>query len=290
MTSTLRGVLNGDPARLAQVAGEFLRACPVEHNVILTTLARTLARDSQERPSGQPADLWWWVEDGDRVVAVLMHTPPHGAAVSTGPDAAMALLARTLLAERRGLTGVGGLAGSARAFAQGWQAAGAPAAAVGMRQGLLVADSVVDPAPVDGRHRLATAVDLPTLRPWGTAFVREATPYRSRDHRDVDHVTWRVANSSLHVWDVDGEPVSMAAVTPPAADVARVQLVYTPPALRGNGFAAACVAALTRDELAHAGRRCMLYTDLANPTSNALYERVGYRRVGEALDLLLATD
>lgn len=285
MAPGLHVVINGDPARLAQEAGSFLRTRPAEHSVLLTNLARALGGGTAQRPPGLPPDLWWWVASGDDVVAVLMQTPPHGAYLSTGPDAVMALLAETLHRARPLLPGVGGPGRGAQVFAEAWRDAGGPEASVGMRQGLFVADTVVEPAPIGGRHRLATAADLPTLQPWSVAFVREATPHGLAD---VDHVTGRVAAGLLHVWDVDGEPMSMAAVTPPESDVTRVQLVYTPPALRGNGFAAACVAAVTGGELAHAGRRCMLYTDLANPTSNALYERVGYRRVGEALDLVFA--
>ena len=68
--------------------------------------------------------------------------------------------------------------------------------------------------------------------------------------------------------------------------VSRVQLVFTPPELRGHGFASACVAVVTARELA-AGRTPMLYTDLANPTSNAIYQRIGYRWVTEAVSLYL---
>jgi predicted GNAT family acetyltransferase len=61
----------------------------------------------------------------------------------------------------------------------------------------------------------------------------------------------------------------------------------TPAPLRGNGYAGACVAAATADAIAGPGRSCVLNTDLANPTSNALYQRLGYRQVAEALDLTL---
>lgn len=74
----------------------------------------------------------------------------------------------------------------------------------------------------------------------------------------------------------------MAAVTVAQGGVSRVQLVYTPPENRKRGYASACVASLTARELATPGRTCMLNTDLANPTSNGIYQAIGYRRVGEA--------
>jgi len=89
----------------------------------------------------------------------------------------------------------------------------------------------------------------------------------------------------LFVWEVDGAVVSMAAVTVAQGGVSRVGLVYTPAENRKRGFASVCVASLTACELTTAGRTCMLYTDLANPTSNSIYQAVGYRRVGDAVEL-----
>jgi GNAT superfamily N-acetyltransferase len=286
----LRVVTAGDARAFAERAVPFLAGRPVEHSVILTRWGRALGG---ERTPGPDGDLWWWVErgagsvagggaGGGAVVGVLMQTPPHGAYLSLAAEPVARLLAQQVRRVRPRLAGVGGPGAAATWFADEWHRLGGASARVAMRQGLLVADAVIDPPQVEGRHRLATCDDLDRLRPWGVAFVQEATPGGLM----VDHVTHRVAAGLLHVWDVGGTPVSMAAVTPPEAGVSRVQLVYTPPALRRKGFAAACVAATTRRELGQAGRRCMLYTDLANPTSNALYERIGYRRVGEAVDLL----
>ncbi|MBC7558140.1 MAG: GNAT family N-acetyltransferase [Dermatophilaceae bacterium] len=81
----------------------------------------------------------------------------------------------------------------------------------------------------------------------------------------------------LFVWEVEGAPVSMAAVTVAEGGVSRIQYVYTPPKIRSQGYASSCVAALTARELAHPGRTCWLFTDLANPTSNGIYHAVGYR-------------
>jgi predicted GNAT family acetyltransferase len=73
----------------------------------------------------------------------------------------------------------------------------------------------------------------------------------------------------------------MAAAAPHAGDVSRLYLVYTPPELRGRGYASACVATLTaREQATTPGYRCMLYTDLANAATNRLYQAIGYRRVG----------
>lgn len=276
-------VTGHDPARFAERVGGFLAARPARHSVVLTRLARALAGERSQPPE---SELWCWVErpSGGDVVAALMQTPPHGAYLAADDEQPVRALARAVRHIRPDLRSVGGPDATAVVFADEWVRLGGPPATVVMRQRLLKVDELVEPPPTPGRHRLAGPADVPLLRGWGDAFTDEATPGGLR----VDHVTARVGAGLLHVWEVDGRPVSMAAVTAPEAGVARVQLVYTPPEQRGRGYAAACVAAVTREQLAQPGRTCMLYTDAANATSNAVYERLGYRVIATATDLAFA--
>ncbi len=82
------------------------------------------------------------------------------------------------------------------------------------------------------------------------------------------------------VWDHLG-PVSMLGITQPVARVVRIGPVYTPLQYRRNGYAGSAVAAVSRRALAGGASRCMLFTDLANPTSNKIYAEVGYRRIAD---------
>jgi len=74
----------------------------------------------------------------------------------------------------------------------------------------------------------------------------------------------------------------MAAISDPVAGAVRIGPVYTPPEQRRHGYASALVAQLSQGARS-AGNRCLLYTDLANPTSNAIYRAIGYRPVTEVL-------
>jgi predicted GNAT family acetyltransferase len=67
----------------------------------------------------------------------------------------------------------------------------------------------------------------------------------------------------------------------------RVNFVYSPPEFRGRGYATACVTALTRQLLDEGRAFCCLYADRANPTSTGIYERIGYRPIGDASDFIL---
>ncbi len=83
---------------------------------------------------------------------------------------------------------------------------------------------------------------------------------------------------TLYLWE-DGDVVSLAGIGSPTPHGVRVGPVYTPPDRRGRGYASALVAGISQAAL-DAGRTfCFLFTDLANPTSNHIYETIGYRPV-----------
>jgi hypothetical protein len=257
--------------------GVFLRRRPIEHSVLLSTAATHAGTAVM---AAEP-NLWLWVGDDQEVVATAQLTPPHGAYLSTGPAEAMRTLARTLWRLRPELPGVTGMDTAPQEFATEWSRLGGPQATTAMRLGLYAADEVSIPSGIAGRLRLATGGDAPLLRSWTRRFVAEAGAKPTGN----DEVGPRIDAGLLLVWEVDGAVVSMAAVSVAQGGVSRISLVYTPAENRQHGFASACVASLTARELATPGRTCMLFTDLANPTSNGIYQAVGYRRVGHAATL-----
>jgi predicted GNAT family acetyltransferase len=90
----------------------------------------------------------------------------------------------------------------------------------------------------------------------------------------------RINDGGLYLW-IDGEPVSMAARVRETAHGSAVSAVYTPPQFRGRGYATSCVGELCR-QILHEGRRfCALFADLANPVSNSIYQRIGFRQVAD---------
>jgi uncharacterized protein len=144
----------------------------------------------------------------------------------------------------------------------------------------------VPPAP--GASRPAGRTDLPLLLDWMRAFgdevLYEGDPDRDDPRPMVEH-RLTSADAGFVVWEDDGEPVSLAGYGGRTPNGMRVGPVYTPADRRGRGYATTLVAELSQ-MLFDAGRRfCFLYTDLANPTSNAIYERIGYARVCESAQL-----
>ncbi len=273
MSSPLKVRWTDDPAAYLDRVEQFLTAHPVEHSVLLTTAHRSVAAPVTD-------SVWMWVELDGRVVAAAQHTPPHGAYVSLAPAAASEALAAGFVDLQRALPGVGGMRADSEAFGCAWRQLTGTEVSEALARGVYVAAAVRHPKGVPGRLRPAVPTDADLVQSWSDAFHAEL----AAQHLPSVDVRPRVAQGVVSLWDLGGQPVSVAMVSPAYGGVCRVSLVYTPPEQRRRGYAGACVAALTEQELL-AGNRCMLYTDLANPTSNGVYQRIGYERVRESVDL-----
>lgn len=137
-----------------------------------------------------------------------------------------------------------------------------------------------------GTARLAGPTDVPVLAEWRAAFAAEVHG-GWRDPGTSEDVVRRSLRSGAAelLWEVDGRPVAQATARPVIADMSRIGPVYTLPGHRGRGFGAAVTAAATRWATGQGAGRVVLFTDLANPTSNALYPRLGYRPVCDMADV-----
>lgn len=271
----MRCELTDDPGELLAVAGQFLASRPVEHNLLLTLAER--ARSS-EVPS-----RWGWVSDGDDVVGVEGQVPAtYRAALSPMPAEAAVVLAERLAREVPDLPGIEAEAATAARFAGAWVTVRRVAARPIDGRRLYRLGRLVEPPGGPGRLRQAVTDDVGLLNEWRAAFDWEAggdpPPGYARPH-----LRQRIEAGEAWLWEVDGQPVSGAFATPPAAGASRIGFVYTPPPQRRRGYAAACVGALSAHLLAGGIEHVLLFTHLANPTSNALYQRLGYEPLSEIL-------
>jgi RimJ/RimL family protein N-acetyltransferase len=229
--------------------------------------------------------LGWWrppappgEESAGPVGAVCMHTPTFPILLSQVSGQAAAELARDLATSGRQLPGVNAAEDAADAFAATWRDRTGDAIAVYRRMRLFRLAELIRPVPrPEGIGRLATERDRDLLAGWFDAFAREVGDPPRHDNRAL--VGERLGYGGITVWEADGVPVSLAGLTRAVAGMVRVGPVYTPPELRGRGYAGAATAAVSQAALEAGLRDVVLYTDLANPTSNALYQRLGYRPV-----------
>ncbi|WP_312034546.1 GNAT family N-acetyltransferase [Actinoplanes sp. TBRC 11911] len=169
------------------------------------------------------------------------------------------------------------LADVADDFAAAWQRRTGAIATIGRRTRLYRLETLISPVtPPHGKPRPAHPDDRALLIRWVSAFHHEI----GERPGDIAAITDdRLASGGITLWEDDGEPVSMAIRSRPASAMIRVQIVYTPPELRGHGYAAGATFSATRAALATGVRDVVLNTDLANPTSNRLYSRLGYQPV-----------
>jgi predicted GNAT family acetyltransferase len=257
-------------------AGHFLEAREAEHNLILGI--SSYVRD-QPNLFGEGTPYFATVRSGGRVAAAALQTPPHNLVLSEIDDPAAIDL---LVADLRGddLPGVLGPVEHARSFAERWTVATGRSWRHHLSERIFRLRSVITPAPVPGSLRTAARSDRALVAAWLRAFTSEAFGEADPDASEALTDRWLEGRGrTLYLWDDDHRPVSLCGVGGATPHGIRIGPVYTPPESRKQGYASALVAEASQREL-DAGRRfCFLFTDLANPTSNHIYQLIGYEPV-----------
>jgi predicted GNAT family acetyltransferase len=263
-------------------AEPLLLADEARHNLILG-----IAGTIRDAPDLYPLRSLWLVRDGGAVAAAALRTPPYNLILAR-PRSTQALVALAEVVAGEELPGAVGAEPEIHEFAELWSRYSGVPGRVNMRQGIYALDQVDLVPSAPGSARVATQEDRELALRWWIAFgeevLHEGGPGRERAESSVDHKL-SDPSSGLLLWEYGGEPVSLAGWGGPTPNGIRIGPVYTPPELRGRGYATALTAELSQRMLDSGRSFCFLYTDLANPTSNAIYERIGYRRVAESAEI-----
>ncbi|MEV8431048.1 GNAT family N-acetyltransferase [Streptomyces sp. HUAS 31] len=260
-------------------AGGFLRSRPDLHTVPLT-VTETL-RTNGLRAYGGEAPVFGALELDGQVRAAYFRTPPYHLNVTPLTPEEADSLAAHLVGLGQAVPGVIAARETAEAFSAAWRRHAGARGTVGQRQRLYRLGNLTVPQPVPaGRARVVGPADRDQLTRWHGEFVEAVGHVAARDAG-----AWadsRISYGGVTFWEgEDGTPLAMAGVTPEVAGQVRVAPVYTPAPLRGRGYAGAVTAAVTRAVLGSGVREVLLFTDLDNPTSNGLYQRIGYRAVAD---------
>jgi RimJ/RimL family protein N-acetyltransferase len=268
-----------------RAAMAHLRADPVRQTVPLSVLAN-LRHAGLSRYGADPPIFGWHRRADGTVDGAVLQTPPFPLLAANLPAGSVVGLLAALAAERAVPAAVNLAAGDEAGFLAGWIAATGGTGTVVFRSRLYELDRLMPPEPApNGFARLAGEPDAELLVDWFEAFRFEALGGGPEDSRQA--VADGLSHDGLMLWEIGGEPVAMAGLSRVVAGVARVIGVYTPPMHRRHGYAGGVTAAISRAALAAGARRVVLFTDLANATSNALYVRLGYRAVGDRVLLRL---
>jgi predicted GNAT family acetyltransferase len=279
--------------RFADASSFLERATPLlgpdgdgeaRHNLILG-ISNTVATS----PDLYAVYRGWLALEDARPVAAATRTPPFNA-VLADPVTAEALdaVVDAVLEDDRDTPGFVGNVPHVHRAAERWTERTGATAEVEQRQGVYALGEVAAVPAAPGRARVATPDDRDLLLGWLHAFADEATGgppggpghlERMLDARLAAH------EAGYWLWEEGGAPVSTSGYGSPTVGGIRIGPVYTPPERRRRGYATILVAELSRWLLGRGHRACYLYTDLANPISNSIYGKIGYRRVCDSADV-----
>lgn len=242
----------------------------VENNLVLGLIA------SLRRGAAGRARMMTVEAAGEVRLAAVM-TASYKLALSKADRPALVCLAEALWRRRAAPPGVNGLAEVSAAFARAWQDASGQEASLAMEMQLYTLEQVSLPREVSGALRAATRDDLALVVAWLHGFFDEA--HIDQGSRDLTQelAARQIEQRRMFLWPLDGAPLSLAGCHDLSRRGARVGPVFTPPEQRGKGYASACVGRLSQDLLDGGKTWCGIFADLANPASNRIYQRLGYR-------------
>jgi len=281
----MRATAFSDPVEFLERAGPLLEADAARHNLILA-----LAWLLHERPGVYEEFGLWVVEEGGQPLAAALITPPFNLVLAdAADDRALAALAAAVRESGMPVPGVVGNRPAVDRFNEAWCGPAGVVPRLHMGQGVFALERVEHVGEAPGAARRAVPADRAPVLEWHDAFAAEALPHEAQVPEHAERmIDYRLDpgtdDAAFWLWEDEGAPVSLVGYGGPSPGGARIGPVYTPPKHRRRGYGTALVAAVSSWLLGHGRRRCFLYTDLANPTSNSIYQKIGYRRVAESAE------
>jgi predicted GNAT family acetyltransferase len=260
-----------DANEFAVAAQSWLAADPFSTSVLAGAL-HAVQTGRSDPPDGV---AWIAVMDKDEVVGAAMHTPPYYPFLPRLAPGVAGRIMRALYRAGAEIAGVTGEAAAVTEFADAWTTLTGGTSSVAMSMRMYRLEMLNAPVGVTGQPRPATESDLELVADWFDRFHAEAAP-DSPDEDPVAAAVRRVATDHVWLWEDHDVPVSLASAAS-ALGVARIGPVYTPPPHRRQGYGAAVTARVAQACLDSGAANVILYTDLANATSNSIYQQIGFR-------------
>lgn len=251
----------------------YLLCHPAEHNLLLG-IQSSLVRIPAAFPI--PPDLFI-VESFGEIQAMGTRTPPYNFVLSKVLDLkALDIIAEYFHQSPTPLSGINSFVPEAQIFAQTWQAHTGQSSTLKMELRIHQLTQVCPQPQVQGHLRVATRRDRKQLLRWSKAFSLETFGGLEADIERILDI--QLKRQDLYVW-CNRQAVSMVVGRLSQPGGGRIGPVYTPPEFRQRGYASACVAAVSQKLLDRGAQRCCLFTDITNPTSNHIYQTIGYEPV-----------
>lgn len=256
-----------DAGAFYRAVGPLLLRHEAEYYLMIGALLQRQGKGNVD-PAGGPR-LLHAVFDAEEMAAAALQLPSRYLMITRAPDAAVSALAEHLWHDKAHLPGVSGPCDTAGTFAHAWSKWTARKPVLKATERIYQVSRVTTPA-VSGHAEVARREDYDLLRAWWLDATGDS---------DASHLARCLRGGKTLLWR-DPMPVSMASLTRPTPHGIGIGGVYTPPEHRRRGYGSAVVAALSQRQLEAGKRFCFLSADLANPVSDSVYRRVGYRPVG----------
>lgn len=257
----------------------------LEKDEVVNNLLLGIAYSLIENPREHRSDPFFAIVENKGLFKLFaLMPPPYKPILYASHDTveeAYRELTRHFITQKMEIPGIIGPQKAANTFAKVYGAATDCAVNLSMSMRIYKLTQVIEPQKPDGIFRPAEEKDIPIIKEWVNAFHFDV--FKGSKDGPKEDPSLLIKNSDLYVWDDNGI-VSMANKTRPTRHGYVVALVYTPPQLRNRGYASAVVAALCRHILDSGKSFCSLFTDLSNPTSNSIYQKIGFKPVCDFYD------
>ncbi len=235
-------------------------------------------------PATENHPLMLSLQDREKAHAVAFQLPSHNLILSGGSALDMKLLAEKLIELDKPLPAVVGPASATEEFSKIWTKQTGKIVQQTLQQKIMQLTAVTRPTKIPGKLSSATEADLDFLVQWLMDFSSTTLPeHERRDRKKTSEIAGRLLHQKYcFFWEVAGQKTSMTSIGRPSQNGIAVFGVYTPPEHRKKGYASALVADVSEAQLASGRKFCCLYTDATNPTSNKIYQDIGYRVIGDS--------
>ncbi len=255
----------------------FLNDFPVENNLIYGILERIV---KNPQIYGEDAPVLALVRDHDNIVLVSIRTPPWNTILSyTEHLDAVDAFTEELAKKDPQTPGILGPKPAVQRFKHIWVELKNAKVEMGMNERIYKLTEVNPETIGDHEFIIARRKHKSLIRQWGYEFIKEALPETPLEQieRSLDRVAKQIDQGKIYFLLDNGKPVSMVRDAS-MEYCGRINYVYTPPELRKRGYATECVAKISK-KLLETYDYCVLFTDLANPTSNSIYQTIGYKPI-----------
>lgn len=229
------------------------------------------------------------IEENGELLALFQMTPPHPLNIifvnEARMEACIDLSITELLKESIAIQSIISVKEWAYAFAKKWQERTGQSFSILMDQGLYRLDKVEESLEMSpGAWRYATQEDAQLIEKWYGFFEEDTGLPKTASGEIKNRVKIMLDAKEAFLWENEGKIVSMMKKARPTAHGVTVSLVFTPKEERKKGYARTMVATGSR-ELLKEFQFCVLYTDMLNPTSNKIYQEIGYQKIIDSVHL-----